>query len=89
MLRPMWDIGNRRDDGESDLDIARVWVEFAPGLPPGARAPVRLLPLTPSRWRHLAAGDRITLYETAVAGGTAMILEVQPPSAWAELALRR
>ncbi|QGZ50785.1 hypothetical protein GPZ77_22555 [Streptomyces sp. QHH-9511] len=79
VLRPMWDIGNRREDGASDLAIARVWVEFAPGLAPGARAPVRLLPLTPTRWRHLAPGDRITLYETAVAGGTATILEVRPP----------
>ncbi|MEV0410052.1 hypothetical protein AB0I68_04360 [Streptomyces sp. NPDC050448] len=86
VLRPMWDIGNRRDDGERDLDIARVWVESAGDLAPGARAPVRLLPLTSPRWRHLAPGDRITLYETAVAGGTATILEVQPPSAWRELA---
>ncbi|MGW2557713.1 hypothetical protein ACWCXB_00425 [Streptomyces sp. NPDC001514] len=79
VLRPMWDVGNRSDDGAPELDIARVWVEFAPDLSPGARAPVRLLPLTPARWRHLAPGDRITLYETAVAGGTAWILEVHPP----------
>ncbi|MGW0390348.1 hypothetical protein ACWDYJ_05480 [Streptomyces sp. NPDC003042] len=80
VLRPMWDIGNRRDDGASELDIARLWVEFAGDLAPGARAPVRLLPLTAARWRHLAPGDRITLHETAVAGGTATILEVRPPS---------
>ncbi len=81
VLRPMWDIGNRRDDGARELDIARLWVEFAGDLAPGARAPVRLLPLTAERWRHLAPGARITLYETAVAGGTAEILEVRPPSA--------
>jgi hypothetical protein len=75
----MWDIGNRGDDGASELDIARVWVEFAPDLPPGARASVRLLPLNPARWRHLAQGDRITLYECAVAGGTASILEMRAP----------
>ncbi|MFG2896814.1 hypothetical protein ACGFZH_07075 [Streptomyces zaomyceticus] len=80
VLRPMWDIGNRRDDGAPELDIALVWVEFAAELAPGARAPVRLLPLDPERWRRLAPGDRITLYETAVAGGTAEILEVRPPS---------
>ncbi|MEV7522370.1 hypothetical protein [Streptomyces sp. NPDC091371] len=84
VLRPMWDIGNRRDDGARELDIARVWVEFAPGLAPGAQAPVRLLPLTAARWRHLAPGDRITLYETSVAGGTATILEAAPPSAGAD-----
>ncbi|MBT2448005.1 hypothetical protein J7F03_13130 [Streptomyces sp. ISL-43] len=86
VLRPMWDIGNRTDDGARELDIARLWVEFAGDLAPGARAPVRLLPLTAARWRHLGPGDRITLYETAVAGGTAMILEVQPPSACEERA---
>ncbi|MFG3310202.1 hypothetical protein [Streptomyces wuyuanensis] len=80
VLRPMWDIGHRMQGGTPDLYIARVWVEFAPELAPGATAPVRLLPLTPERWRHLAPGDRITLYETAVAGGTGTILEVQPPS---------
>ncbi|MCX4770096.1 hypothetical protein [Streptomyces sp. NBC_01285] len=80
VLRPMWDIGNRRHDGEPKLDIARVWVEFAPGLPPGGRAPVRLLPLDPGRWCRLVPGDRITLYECAEAGGTATILETRPPA---------
>lgn len=80
VLRPMWDIGSRRDGGEPDLHIARVWVEFADVLAPGRRAPVRLLPLTPARWRHLVPGDRITLHETVVAGGTATILEVEPAS---------
>ncbi|MFJ9819564.1 hypothetical protein ACIRU3_30730 [Streptomyces sp. NPDC101151] len=84
VLRPMWDIGNRTDDGARELDIARLWVEFAGDLAPGAQAPVRLLPLTAARWRHLGPGDRITLYETAVVGGTATILEVQPPSACEE-----
>ncbi|MGA5062741.1 hypothetical protein ACPB9E_03035 [Streptomyces exfoliatus] len=81
VLLPMWDIGNQKDDGAPELDIARVWVEFAPGLPPGARTPVRLLPLNPVRWSHLVPGDRITLYECAVAGGTASILEVRLPGA--------
>ncbi|WP_318036745.1 hypothetical protein [Streptomyces chengmaiensis] len=88
VLRPMWDIGNRKDDGARELDIARLWVEFAGELAPGAQAPVRLLPLTAARWRHLAPGDRITLYETSVAGGTATILEVQPPSAYEDHVLR-
>ncbi|MFE2874719.1 hypothetical protein ACFXG6_26605 [Streptomyces roseus] len=83
VLRPMWDIGNRTDGGARELDIARLWVECAGDLAPGAQAPVRLLPLTAARWRHLRPGDRITLYETAVAGGTATVLEVHPPSALA------
>lgn len=80
VLRPLWDIGHRRDDGARDLDVARVWGERAPALAPGARAPVRFLPLTPERWRHLAPGDRITMYETAEAGGTATVLEARPPA---------
>ncbi|MFI1222497.1 MULTISPECIES: hypothetical protein [unclassified Streptomyces] len=79
VLRPMWDTGERGDGGAPGLDIARVWVEFARELEVGARAPVRLLPLDPARWTHLVPGDRITLYETAVPGGTATILEVRPP----------
>ncbi|MFF8266315.1 hypothetical protein ACF059_02870 [Streptomyces sp. NPDC016562] len=79
VMRPMWDIGHRRDDGACELDIAVLWVEFIDELAPGAQAAVRLLPLTAPRWRHLAPGDRITLYETAQAGGTATILEVRPP----------
>ncbi|MFF5702204.1 hypothetical protein ACFY7H_06845 [Streptomyces sp. NPDC012794] len=88
VLRPMWDIGNRRDDGTCELDIAVLWVEFADDLAPGARAPVRLLPLTAARWSHLAHGDRIRLYESAEAGGTATILEVRPPSPGEEYAPR-
>ncbi|MFJ6615285.1 hypothetical protein ACIQPT_33980 [Streptomyces sp. NPDC091289] len=76
VLRPMWDTGERGDGSVPALDIARVWVEFARELEPGARAPVRLLPLNPARWTHLVPGDRITLYENAVPGGTATILEV-------------
>jgi hypothetical protein len=78
VLRPMWDTGERGDGGVHALDIARVWVEFARELEPGAHAPVRLLPLNFARWTHLVPGDRITLYETALPGGTATILEVTP-----------
>lgn len=79
VLRPMWDIGNVRGDGAPELDIALVWVEFAADLSPGDRAPVRLLPLAPERWGHLAPGDLITMYETSATGGTARVLEVQSP----------
>lgn len=77
VLRPMWDIGNRKD-GEPALDIAAVWVESAKELAPGGRAPVRLLPLDPNRWQHVVPGDTVTMYECALAGGTATILEVHP-----------
>lgn len=81
VLRPMRDIGHRTPDGEPLLDIAVVWVEFEPFLGPGERAPVRLAPLIPSRWRHLRPGDRIALHENRLVGGTAVVLEVTPPPA--------
>ncbi|WP_030963158.1 hypothetical protein [Streptomyces sp. NRRL S-378] len=80
VMRPLWDIGSRRPDGAPDLHVACMWVEYAHELAPGERAVVRLLPLTPERWRHLAPGDRIALHETAVPGGTGTVLEVRPPS---------
>ncbi|MFI6687701.1 hypothetical protein [Streptomyces sp. NPDC050485] len=49
VLCTLWGIGNLRDDGTPELDIARVRGEFAGDLSPGAKAPVRLLPLNPAR----------------------------------------
>ncbi|MFM9370592.1 hypothetical protein [Streptomyces sp. Da 82-17] len=79
VLRPMWDTGRRTDDGEPVLDIAALWIENVPSLPPGGRATVRLAPLAPARWRHLRPGQEITLYETREAGGTAVLLDVRIP----------
>ncbi|KPI23506.1 hypothetical protein OV320_0453 [Actinobacteria bacterium OV320] len=70
-LRSMWDIGNRTSDGEQDLNIARLWVEFAEELGPGETADVRLAPLQPGQWRHLKRGDAITMHEARPVAGTA------------------
>ncbi|MGW7229972.1 hypothetical protein [Streptomyces cyaneofuscatus] len=78
-LRPMWDIGNRRADGERDLDIATLWVENAAELGPGETAEVRLAPLTPERWSHLRCGDAITMYEARPVAGTGRVIEVVAP----------
>ncbi|MGW5068271.1 hypothetical protein ACWEQJ_19495 [Streptomyces cyaneofuscatus] len=78
-LRPMWDIGNRRADGERDLDIATLWVENAAELGPGETAEVRLAPLTPERWSHLRCGDAITMYEARPVAGTGRVIEVAAP----------
>ncbi|PVD01811.1 hypothetical protein DBP19_00780, partial [Streptomyces sp. CS090A] len=78
-LRPMWDIGNRRADGERDLDIATLWVENAAELGPGETAEVRLAPLTPERWAHLRCGDAITMYEARPVAGTGRVIEVAAP----------
>ncbi|MFF4352954.1 hypothetical protein [Streptomyces sp. NPDC001530] len=81
VLRPMWDIGHATADGEPSVNIAALWVEEMPYLEPGGRGRVRLVPLCPSRWRHLEPGRRITLHEDRTVAGTAVVLEVRPPAA--------
>ncbi|MER7728737.1 hypothetical protein [Streptomyces sp. NPDC096323] len=77
----MWDIGNRAADGERELSIARLWVEFEPELGPGETADVRLAPLQPGQWQHLKPGDVIFMHETQPVAGIAEIIEVLPPRA--------
>ncbi|MFF3606931.1 hypothetical protein [Streptomyces sp. NPDC002463] len=80
-LRPLWDIGRRTAAGQQDLNIAMVWVEFAPQLGPGGTADVRLAPLQPEQWQHLKPGDVITMHEAQPAAGIAEIVEALPPRA--------
>ncbi|MBA2811454.1 hypothetical protein E0500_029930 [Streptomyces sp. KM273126] len=81
VLRPMWNIGNRTPTGEPALNIAQLWVEFTPFLEPGGQASVRLAPLDPSQWRHLQAGQVITMHEDRSVAGTAVVLDVHRPAA--------
>ncbi|MFF9555113.1 hypothetical protein ACF1DY_04700 [Streptomyces albus] len=83
VLRPMWDIGNPSPTGGAAVSIAGLWIEDLPFLEPGGRATVRLLPLTPSHWRHVEAGQRIRMHEDRTVAGTAVVLEVRPPAATA------
>ena len=66
-------------DGDVPLHIAFLWVESGPELPAGGRAPVRLLPLTPENWSHVAPGDVITMHERQPVAGTATITQVLLP----------
>ncbi|MEV6244107.1 hypothetical protein [Lentzea sp. NPDC051838] len=70
--RPVWDLsgGERR--------VAAMWVEKQT-LEPGERATVRLRPLLPSAWTHLARGDLITYQQFGESMGTAKIVEKVPP----------
>ena len=67
----MWAIDRR-----NDLHAARIWVEYAPQIPPGGQGRIRLAPLTPENWRHLEPGAPITMYEGRSTGGTATITQV-------------
>ncbi|MER5478753.1 hypothetical protein ABT026_17555 [Streptomyces sp. NPDC002734] len=78
-LRPLWDIGNRTPDGERDLSVATIWVEYEQELGPGETADVRLAPLSSERWRNLKPGDVITMREGRPVVGTATVFEVLPP----------
>ncbi|SCL45318.1 hypothetical protein GA0070606_0701 [Micromonospora citrea] len=78
-LRPLWDIGDVTAAGDPDLYVARLWVESQPDLQPGGRAVVRLAPLSPQRWRRLAAGDVITMHEQMPVVATATIIEAVLP----------
>jgi hypothetical protein len=55
--------------------LVEIWVEYVPDLQPGARGAIRLAPLSPERWRRLAAGDTITMHERMPAARTATITE--------------
>jgi hypothetical protein len=80
ILRPLWDIGLVMPQGHPDLRVARIWVERAPQLEPGACGPIRLAPLSSGGWRLLKPGDRITMHEHAPPAGTAIITQVTFPA---------
>ncbi|MDP9643117.1 hypothetical protein J2S53_003062 [Actinopolyspora lacussalsi] len=75
-LRPLWNIGNRAPGSERPLNVAGLWSEGLAELPPGHSATVRLAPLSPEQWRHLGAGDAITMHESRPPVGVARIIEV-------------
>jgi hypothetical protein len=70
IARLLWDIG------QADPRAARVWVEFAPSLAPGATGSVRLAPLTPADWRDLRPGSPIAVHDRPRLVATGTILEV-------------
>jgi hypothetical protein len=78
-LRPLWNLEPSLTGDEPVLRVARVWVEYMPTLAPGESTSIRLAPLEPLEWRHLAVGDVITMHERRPAIGTAQIIEVSPP----------
>ncbi|WP_307871834.1 hypothetical protein [Micromonospora sp. U21] len=75
ILRPLWDLGRHTAAGDPGLLVARIWVESAPVLSPGATGSVRLGPLSPALWQHLQPGMTITMHEGQPAVGTATIIE--------------
>ncbi|WP_434451566.1 hypothetical protein [Lentzea sp. E54] len=66
---PVPDTGVLWDVGTGAAQSARLWVESKP------HAVGRLLPAWPEAWRHLGAGDVITLHEGQSVSGTATVIE--------------
>ncbi|MEU8340991.1 hypothetical protein AB0C74_04805 [Spirillospora sp. NPDC048832] len=83
-LRPLWSIGRTAPEGHDDLSVAAIRVESAPEIPPGGSGAIRLLPLTPCHWRHLAPGDVITMHEGRPMRGAATIIQIKFPQSGVE-----
>ncbi|HWS33627.1 MAG TPA: hypothetical protein VN408_12900 [Actinoplanes sp.] len=80
ILRPCWNTGLVMPEWHPDLRVARIWVERASELEPGAYGSIRLAPLSPEGWRQLQPGDQITMHEQAPPAGTAVITQVTFPA---------
>jgi hypothetical protein len=74
--RPDWNVGNRLESGEVEINGARVSLGGATSIPPGGSGVVRLHPLWPEAWRNVRVGAEIDMHEGARIVGKATILRV-------------
>jgi hypothetical protein len=74
--RPDWDIGNRTDSSELEINGAPVTLEDARSIPPGGSGRVRLHPLWRDAWTRLKVGTEIAMHEGARVVGRAVVLRV-------------
>ena len=74
--RPDWNIGNRTESGEMEINGAPVTLEDASMIDPGETGVVRLHPLLPEIWQQVVVGQRIDMHEGARVIGHAVVLRV-------------
>jgi hypothetical protein len=74
--RPDWNIGNRTDSGEMEINGAPITLEDAPSIRPGGTGLVRLHPLLREAWMKLEPGTEIAMHEGARVVGKAIVLRV-------------
>ncbi|MBI5537993.1 MAG: hypothetical protein HY898_35045 [Deltaproteobacteria bacterium] len=74
--RPDWNIGNRTDPGELELNGARVSLEDCEHIEPGGSDVVRLHPTLPEEWGHLQRGAEINMHEGSRVVGKAVVTRV-------------
>ena len=70
--RPDWDIGSH----EGGLNGAPIWIEGQASVAPGSEATVRLVPLAPEFWGHVAPGMEIAMHEGPRVVGAGVVIEV-------------
>lgn len=74
--RPDWNIGNRTEAGELEINGAPITLEGKGSLAPGETGVVRLHPLWRDAWMKLEPGACIAMHEGARVVGTAFVLRV-------------
>lgn len=74
--RPDWNIGNRTESGEMEINGARITLEDAQSIPPGGTGLVRLHPLWRDAWTKVQPGAGIAMHEGSRVVGKAVVLRV-------------
>lgn len=74
--RPDWNIGNRSENGDEELNGAPIVLEGRAFLAPGATGTVRLYPWRPELWTRVTPGMEIAMHEGPRAVGTGVVVRV-------------
>jgi len=74
--RPDWNIGNRTESGEMEINGAPITLEDAQSIPPGGTGLVRLHPLWRDAWTKVQPGADIAMHEGSRVVGNAVVLRV-------------
>lgn len=71
-----WNIGNRTESGEMEINGAPITLEDAQSIPPGGTGLVRLHPLWREAWTDVRPGAGIAMHEGSRVVGNAVVLRV-------------
>lgn len=74
--RPDWNIGNRTESGELEINGAPITLEDTQSIPPGGTGLVRLHPLWREAWTKVQPGAEIAMHEGSRVVGNAIVLRV-------------
>ena len=74
--RPDWNIGNRTENGDLEINGAPITLEDAQSIPPGGTGLVRLHPLWREAWTSVQPGAEIAMHEGSRVVGNAVVVRV-------------